>query len=75
MFYVNFASSTLPDRFAGVQVMESPEGVPAIAGAVAALVCTNHERIHAGDHLLLLGRVLRVDSRPGTPLAHRAAAA
>jgi flavin reductase (DIM6/NTAB) family NADH-FMN oxidoreductase RutF len=63
-----FATLMLADRFAGVRVIEAPEGVPAIRGAVATLVCANHERIHAGDHLLLLGRVLQVDSEPGTPL-------
>ncbi|WP_309966159.1 flavin reductase family protein [Variovorax guangxiensis] len=67
-----FASSTVPDKFADAPVLEAPEGIPAIEGAVATLVCANDQQNHAGDHLLLFGRVLRIASAPGTPLVFHA---
>lgn len=67
-----FASSTVLDKFAEAPVLEVPEGIPAIEGAVATLVCANDQQNHAGDHLLLFGRVLRVASTPGTPLVFHA---
>lgn len=67
-----FANSTVPDKFADAPVLEAPEGIPAIEGAVATLVCANHQQSHAGDHLLLFGRVLRVASTFGTPLVFHA---
>lgn len=67
-----FASSTVDDKFADAPVLEVPEGIPAIGGSIATLVCSNDQQNHAGDHLLLFGRVLRVGSAPGTPLVFHA---
>lgn len=67
-----FASASVPDKFVDCPLLEVPEGIPAIDGAVATLVCANDQQNHAGDHLLLFGRVLRVASTPGTPLVFHA---
>ena len=67
-----FASSKVLDKFADAPVLETPEGIPAIEGAVATLVCANHQQSEAGDHILLFGRVLRVASTAGTPLVFHA---
>ncbi len=69
---MRFASSAVPDKFAGAPVHDVPEGVPAIEGAVATLVCANDQQSPAGDHLLLFGRVLRVASVAATPLVFHA---
>ncbi len=69
---LRFASSAVPDKFAGAPVHDVPEGVPAIAGAVATLVCANDQQSPTGDHLLLFGRVLRVASVAATPLVFHA---
>ncbi len=69
-----FASPAVPDKFAGVDVIDAPEGVPVLTGAVTTLVCASeadHSR-HAGDHLLMVGRVVRTHSAPGTPLVFHA---
>lgn len=67
-----FASSDTGDRFAGVDIGETPEGVPVISAALTTLVCAHdHSRI-VGDHLLLVGRVVRTASRLGTPLVFHA---
>ncbi len=69
---LRFASATVADKFEGAPLDEVPEGVPAIAGAVATLVCANDQQRPAGDHLLLFGRVLRVASIAATPLVFHA---
>ena len=63
-----FATASIVDKFERVRVREAPEGVPVIAGALATLVCSNHQCSPAGDHLLFIGRVLRMDRRDGEPL-------
>lgn len=67
-----FASPAVPDKFAEVAVHETPEGLPVIEGAVATLVCAHDHSRHAGDHLLMIGRVVRTDSQAGTPLVFHA---
>ncbi|MFT4246936.1 MAG: flavin reductase family protein [Pseudomonas sp.] len=63
-----FANPAVPDKFAEVAVQQAPEGIPVIDGALATLVCANDHCRDVGDHLLLVGRVVRTASRPGAPL-------
>lgn len=63
-----FANPTIPDKFADVEVEETPEGVPAIGGALTSLVCEHDHCRTVGDHLLLIGRVVRTASHPNEPL-------
>ncbi|HSV81408.1 MAG TPA: flavin reductase family protein [Ramlibacter sp.] len=63
-----FGGSVPPDKFVGVAVREAPEGLPVIDGALATLVCATNQYAPAGDHLLFIGRVLRMDRRDGEPL-------
>jgi flavin reductase (DIM6/NTAB) family NADH-FMN oxidoreductase RutF len=63
-----FATGGLPDKFEGVAVREAPEGLPVIDSALATLVCALDHHTPAGDHLLFVGRVLRMDRRDGEPL-------
>jgi 3-hydroxy-9,10-secoandrosta-1,3,5(10)-triene-9,17-dione monooxygenase reductase component len=54
------------DRLAGLDV-ELLGGVPVVGDALAALVCTIEAEHPAGDHTIVLGRVLAVrhgDDRP-----------
>ena len=67
-----FATAAVPDKFDGVAVQETPEGIPAIDGAVTTLVCAHDDCRHVGDHLLLIGRVVRTAHQPGTPLVFHA---
>jgi flavin reductase (DIM6/NTAB) family NADH-FMN oxidoreductase RutF len=67
-----FATSGI-DRFAGVSVLEGPvASVPLIDGALAQLECRPHARHEAGDHTLLVGRVLGATTTLGRPLLHYA---
>lgn len=57
-------------RWEGVQTATGRGGAPLIAGALAVLDCTRHAVHEAGDHTILVGRVLAFDSRPGAPLLY-----
>lgn len=62
-----------PDRFEGVPLVASAE-VPWVADALAHLMCVR-EAVHvAGDHSILLGRVLVAREQAGNPLVHYARA-
>jgi flavin reductase (DIM6/NTAB) family NADH-FMN oxidoreductase RutF len=63
-----FATASIADKFDGVRVREAPEGLPVIEEALATLVCCIEQWSPAGDHLLFIGRVLRMDRRDGEPL-------
>ncbi|QXE07442.1 flavin reductase family protein (plasmid) [Paraburkholderia sprentiae WSM5005] len=67
-----FASSGVADKFIDVALIEAPECVPVIDGAIATLVCAHDDCRDAGDHLLFVGRVVRTASRDGAPLVFHA---
>jgi flavin reductase (DIM6/NTAB) family NADH-FMN oxidoreductase RutF len=67
-----FANPAVADKFEQARIVEAPEGVPAIEGALAMLVCANDRQIVGGDHLLLVGRVLRTASAAASPLVFHA---
>ena len=63
-----FASPAVSDKFDQVAVLEAPEGVPVIEGALASLVCRLSKHSDEGDHELFIGQVVRLDAREGEPL-------
>ncbi|MEL7542777.1 MAG: flavin reductase family protein [Pseudomonadota bacterium] len=50
------------DRFAHVDWTPGPAGNPLLAGTAAWLDCTMHEQVDAGDHAILIGRVVGFES-------------
>lgn len=54
--------------FAGLEHEVSPEGVPLIPEALARFDCAHHAAHDGGDHLIIVGRVLRFALREGAPL-------
>jgi flavin reductase (DIM6/NTAB) family NADH-FMN oxidoreductase RutF len=64
-----FASKT-PDKFDHVLWTPGIGGAPRILGSLAVFDCQIHERVEAGDHLILIGRVVAVDKRSGRPLIY-----
>lgn len=54
-------SSTGEDKFAGVSHSTSRHGLPILDGAVAAIECEVLDERDAGDHLMILGRVIALD--------------
>jgi flavin reductase (DIM6/NTAB) family NADH-FMN oxidoreductase RutF len=54
--------STGGDKFAGIDWRVSQNGVPVIEGALASIECEVHSVLEAGDHFIVLGRVLAMES-------------
>lgn len=63
-----FANPAVADKFNGVALRQAPEGIPALAQAIATLVCVHDHSRTVGDHLLMVGRVVRTACQPGQPL-------
>lgn len=62
-------SSRDPDKFAGIPWHPSPHGAPILDGVVAWVECEYEQILEAGDHYIVLGRVIGLASgRPALPL-------
>ncbi len=57
------------DRFGGQDWRWDGE-VPRLAGTPVFLLCVPARVLAHGDHLILIGDVVRVEATPGTPLVH-----
>lgn len=66
-----FARGTQAERFAGLELRESPgTGSPLLPGVLGHFDCEVHQIVPAGDHSIVIGRVVRLEqSRQGQPLA------
>jgi flavin reductase (DIM6/NTAB) family NADH-FMN oxidoreductase RutF len=58
------------DRFDGIGYHLSPEGLILLDGVLAHVVCERHARYPAGDHTIVLGRVVGGASNDGHPLLY-----
>lgn len=56
------------DRFKDLTVTAGHHGVPMLEGALTRLVCERHQVVEAGDHSILVGRVLEAEVADGDPL-------
>lgn len=65
-----FARGTSAERFAGLPVTRLPTSRTVIDGAVAWFDCVLENVVEAGDHDVLIGRVLEFASGPGAPLGY-----
>lgn len=54
--------------FAAVDHFHNEEGVPIIQGCLARFDCEQHATHEGGDHLIVVGRVLRCAMREAAPL-------
>lgn len=54
--------------FSGLEPGTTPEGQPLLPDCLARFDCAAHTAHDGGDHAILVGRVLRVQVRQGTPL-------
>lgn len=69
------AQADWPARFArdgasfqGLDWTESPEGVPVLPGALVRFDCAQEAAHDGGDHVIIVGRVLRLVQGEGEPL-------
>jgi flavin reductase (DIM6/NTAB) family NADH-FMN oxidoreductase RutF len=54
--------------FEGLDWQPNAEGVPTLAGALARFDCAQHATHDGGDHLIIVGQVLRLALEEGEPL-------
>lgn len=59
-----------PDRFDGVGYRVSDLGLPLLEGTLAVLECERHNSFEAGDHTIVIGRVLGGQVNDGRPLLY-----
>ncbi|MER7002039.1 flavin reductase family protein [Dactylosporangium sp. NPDC000555] len=65
-----FATSGI-DRFAApLRWRSGPHDVPVLEGALAVLVCRVAERVHAGDHAIVLAEPIQGEHSDGAPLLY-----
>lgn len=67
----NHFARSAPDKFAGIDWTPGLGGVPLLAGTAARFECTAWARHDGGDHVLIIGKVDRLDRRDGAePLVY-----
>ncbi|MFC6856443.1 flavin reductase family protein [Marivibrio halodurans] len=68
----HFAMAGVPDKFAGVRHRVDPDGLPLLDDVLARIVCEIEHRYDGGDHVILVGRVARIDlgRADGRPLTY-----
>lgn len=64
-----FASRS-PEKFSSVEWRAGPAGNPLLAGVTAWFDCVRHDVVDAGDHVILVGRVLEFDHCDANPLGY-----
>lgn len=64
-----FASRSA-DKFSAVGWRRERTGSPILEGVAAWFDCELHDTVDAGDHVILLGRVLAFDHTPASPLGY-----
>ncbi|NRF69908.1 flavin reductase family protein [Aquincola sp. S2] len=62
-------ASQVPDKFSAGVWSPGLGGVPVLGGCAAVFECQTAQRQEAGDHVLFIGRVLRVTDAGIAPLA------
>jgi len=56
------------DRFAGVEYSLNEYGLPVLGGCVAHLVCRVYRIDPGGDHIIVLGEVVKAEIHEAAPL-------
>ena len=65
-----FASRKIDDKFAGVPTRRGELGVPLIEGAICTLECRVHDMVKQGDHTIVVGEVIDVQTHEAPPLLY-----
>lgn len=66
-----FANRNLQERWDGVAAERGVTGVPLLKGCLATIECDLDKMLDGGDHVILVGRVRRLESREdGKPLLY-----
>ncbi|SAK92057.1 oxygenase [Caballeronia calidae] len=63
-------ASKAADKFAQVEWHTRTTGAPLMTGAAASFDCTTHQVVDAGDHIILIGRVVEFTHTSSSPLGY-----
>ena len=63
-------ASKAADKFAQAAWQPGPAGSPILDGVAAWFDCQRHQVVDAGDHVILIGKVVGFKERPATPLGY-----
>jgi flavin reductase (DIM6/NTAB) family NADH-FMN oxidoreductase RutF len=63
-------ASKVADRFAGLAVQDGPMGSPLLDGCCAWFECKVHNRVEAGDHVVMLGEVVALSTAAKQPICY-----
>ncbi len=66
----NIFARSKGDRFAQVPWQADKHGCPIIEGAAATFSCATHQRVDAGDHIILVGHVTGFDASGAAGLGY-----
>lgn len=58
------------DKFGSVEWSAGPLGTPLLSAGIARIACEHHAALPQGDHTILVGRVVHVETSPGRPLLY-----
>ena len=65
-----FAAPNIHNRFATVQWYTASTGCPILSHCAAWFDCTMHQTVEAGDHVVVIGRVVAFDYIAANPLGY-----
>ncbi|KMK76196.1 flavin reductase family protein [Alkalihalobacillus pseudalcaliphilus] len=63
-------ASRVDDRFANTEWEQSKFGVPVLKNVAGVFECEVFNRVEAGDHMILIGKVVEIDSGKKEPLLY-----
>lgn len=66
----NLFASHVPDRFGQCEWEKSSLELPVLKNTLATLQCKVHNRVEAGDHMIMIGEVLDIDNSDKAPLLY-----
>ena len=66
--HIGNAFAKEPHAFEGLDWVEAEDGTPLLSDPIARFHCAEHAIYEGGDHVIAVGRVLEVATRPGEPL-------
>lgn len=68
----NIFASSVEDRFSKVNWTKDDKGVPILTDALTSFSCEQYQNINAGDHIILIGKVIDFNNKQGHGLGYTA---
>ncbi|KGA96535.1 oxygenase [Alkalihalobacillus alcalophilus ATCC 27647 = CGMCC 1.3604] len=63
-------ASRVDDRFANTEWEKSEHGLPVLKNVAGVLQCETYKMVEAGDHMILIGKVIEIESEKKEPLLY-----